>query len=154
MKSEIQDALENDQFSLVYQPIFCLKTGNLVGMESLLRWKHPKFGTLNPGMFLKPCGNNGEMLNEVENWSLVQSCRQIREWLDQGLDPKNVAVNFSGKQFKDESLVKNTAAVIKHFDLPPKYLKIEITEQFFLRRFKSNGPCDQPPSVPWNSNCP
>ena len=130
MKSEINDALENDQFSLVYQPIFCLKTGNLVGMESLMRWQHPKFGVLNPGMFLNPAEITG-MLNEVENWSLVQSCRQIREWLDKGLDPKNVAVNFSGKQFKDKSLVKNTAAVIKHFDLPPKYLKIEITEQFF-----------------------
>src|SRR5580692_11678521 len=112
MSTELRDAIEANQFFLVYQPQVDIVTGQIVGLEALARWCHPTLGTLGPGKFIPGAERNG-LIAPLGRWVLSEACRQTKQWLEAGIAPSLVAVNLSGIQFKMPlQLEKDIAAAL------------------------------------------
>lgn len=149
---DLTQALEREEFRLYYQPRISLDTSlqqhlrvlgrpgtvtptvtresRIVGMEALLRWNHPEYGMMLPEEFLSIAEETG-LIVSIDQWVLEESCRQVREWQDQGLlsgSPLLVSVNLSAGRFRNESLVQDVASVLGETGLKPSRLGIEITE--------------------------
>lgn len=124
--TELYKAVENSDLSIYYQPQVCLKTGNIVGMETLLRWNHSELGFIPPEEFI-PLAEQSGLIVPIGNWVLKVACQQNKTWLDLGFDLK-VAVNLSAKQFTTTNIVKNIANILAETQLPARNLELEITE--------------------------
>jgi diguanylate cyclase (GGDEF)-like protein/PAS domain S-box-containing protein len=125
--SELRRALREGEFLLHYQPqLSCCEIPTLVGLEALVRWRHPARGMVPPGDFI-PLATELGMITELGCWVLEEACRQMRAWLDKGIDIPRVAVNVAPAQF-NIAFVDVVERVLNHFQLSPDRLEIEITE--------------------------
>lgn len=133
IEREMRQALEQKEFCLYYQPIIDLKTGVLAGFESLIRWNHPIRGMVPPGEFI-PIAEENNMILPLGRWILHESCRQLRQWQRENAAAENlvVSVNLSGKQFIQPDLVEQVASALIETGLPPRSLKLEITESYLM----------------------
>ena len=120
-------ALEHDEFLLHYQPIVNVVTGEIIKMETLLRWQHPKIGLVSPTVFIPVAEENGAIV-EIGRWVLEQACQQNRLWHEMGFTNLNIAVNLSVRQFQQQNLVATIAEILEKTKLPATALEIEITE--------------------------
>jgi diguanylate cyclase (GGDEF)-like protein/PAS domain S-box-containing protein len=133
LETSLRRALERDEFFLVYQPQMNLQSGQLVGVEVLLRWNHPDLGVLMPSRFISMAEETGLILS-IGEWVLRTACRQNRIWLDEGLGPLRIAVNLSGRQFKQKGLIATVAEVLEESGLPPDALELELTESIIMEK--------------------
>lgn len=124
--NQLRQALENDQFVLHYQPQIDIETGNIMGVEALVRWEHPEKGLLYPDSFIGLAEETGIII-QMGEWILKKACIQAKEWLDQGYDIK-MSVNISAKQFQHRNFIKEIIDVLTETKLNPKNLTLEITE--------------------------
>ncbi len=124
-------AIENDQLELWYQPQVSAASGRVVGVEALVRWRHPERGIVPPAEFLPVAAETGLIL-PLGEWVLRHACRQMRAWGDAGLGIDHVAVNVDGQQIVRSDFVATVAAILKETGLPPRMLELEITEGFLL----------------------
>jgi EAL domain-containing protein (putative c-di-GMP-specific phosphodiesterase class I) len=108
-----------------------LRSGRIVGAEALIRWLHPEHGMIPPGRFIPVAEETGLIL-DLGSWVLEEACRQLRAWLDSGLDAAPVAVNLSARQFDSQLPARLQAAVERH-GIPNELLKLEITESLLVR---------------------
>lgn len=133
IEREMRQALEQKEFCLYYQPIVDLKTGNLSGFESLIRWRHPVRGMVSPGEFI-PIAEENNLILPLGRWVLDESCRQMKAWQNvyPGAKDLMISVNLSGKQFIQPDLVEQVAAALAESGLAPKHLKLEITESYLM----------------------
>lgn len=131
METALYHALEKKQFVLHYQPQFDLVTGNLIGVEALLRWRHPELGMISPDKFIPLLEETG-LIVSVGEWVLQTACTQNRQWQDQGLRPICMAVNLSAIQFRQRGLAKTVQEILERTALPAEYLELEITENVAL----------------------
>ncbi len=133
IETELRQAVEQKKFCLYYQPIFNLETSQIVGFESLVRWKHPEFGLISPNDFI-PIAEDNSLIIPLGQWILHESCRQMREWqiADPSASSLTVSVNLSFKQFLQHDLAEQVAATLKETGLDPKCLKLEITESHVM----------------------
>jgi diguanylate cyclase (GGDEF)-like protein/PAS domain S-box-containing protein len=133
IEREMRQALEQKEFCLYYQPIVDLKTGILAGFESLIRWNHPVRGMVSPGEFI-PIAEENNMILPLGRWILHESCRQLRQWQRENMSAENlvISVNLSSKQFIQPDLVEQVASALVETGLPPKCLKLEITESYLM----------------------
>lgn len=129
--AELENAIEQDQFFLTYQPLIDVKRGNIMGMEALLRWQHPQLGLIPPSVFI-PIAEKGEMIKVIDEWVLRNACKQNYEWQMQGLPSIRIAVNISAKHFQDPNFADQVKRVLEMTGLSPIYLEIEITENCLL----------------------
>ena len=120
-------AIELDQLQLVYQPFVDLQDGRISGMEALLRWQHPEFGTVSPARFI-PMAEKSGLINGIGEWALQRACRDIRNWLDLGIQVPQVAVNVSPLQFHDNQLIVQVKNAMQEWKIDPALLYIEVTE--------------------------
>lgn len=127
LNSQLHYALKRSEFVLYYQPIVNVQTGNITGIEALIRWQHPEQGLLTPGAFIPLAEENGLIL-PIGEWALKTACAQNYAWQAAGLTAVRVAVNLSAQQFQQRDLVNRIAAVLKETGLAPDYLELEITE--------------------------
>ncbi len=127
LESQLHKALERQEFQLFYQPQFEIGTGRLIGMEALIRWKHPEMGWISPAEFI-PVAERSGLIIPISEWVLRTACEQNKRWQDAGFPPLRVAVNLSSRQFQQEGLVSQVAAVLQQTGLAPRYLELEITE--------------------------
>lgn len=127
LEIDLRNALERDEFVLHYQPQVCASTGNLMGLEALVRWQHPRRGLLQPGDFI-PLAEKTGLIAQIDEWVMMEACRQLRHWLDQGMKPVPVAVNVSGGQLADSSLFSKVEHSLQESRIPANLLKLEITE--------------------------
>lgn len=125
-------ALQNEEYSLHYQPQQELQSGKIVGLEALIRWNHPDKGLISPANFI-PLAEETGFIMRIGEWVLREACRQLKSWQQQFTQPLRVAVNISARQFHDEGLPGLIKQVIEEFALDPKCLEIEITESTFIR---------------------
>lgn len=131
LEGELRHALTVPELLLFYQPKVSLRTGQIIGAEALIRWKHPQNGMVPPGKFIPVAEETGLIL-EIGNWVLEEACRQIKAWADAGLNMPPVAVNLSARQF-DKLLPTRMVATLERHQVPPNKLKLEITESLLVR---------------------
>ena len=133
VEADLRRALDAGQFVLHYQPQVCLKTGEVVGVEALLRWQHPEMGLLGPAAFL-PVAEASGLILPIGARILRMGIAQARAWLDHGLPFGRVAINVANEQFFDDGLVRDLEETLAVFDVPPEMIEIEVTENVFLNR--------------------
>ncbi len=127
LESALRRALERDQLQLHYQPQLSLLSGQIVGVEALLRWHHPELGWVSPAEFI-PIAETSGQIQKVGEWVLRTATRQARQYLDQGLPAMTMSVNLSAVQFRHPDLPELVQAILTEAQLPPQFLKLELTE--------------------------
>ncbi len=120
-------AMESDQLSLVYQPIYDAQDGTLASAEALLRWTHPEHGPVAPDSFI-PMAERTGLIVPIGEWVLDQACSQLRRWQDAGWAQARVAVNLSAMQFSHSGLVEMLEVILDRYRIKPESLTLEITE--------------------------
>jgi EAL domain-containing protein (putative c-di-GMP-specific phosphodiesterase class I) len=132
METDLRRACERDELFVDYQPIVSLRNRTLIGFEALVRWHHPEFGLVPPKDFIPVAEETGLIL-PIGQTVLRSACHQAREWhkLYPSQPPLFVSVNLSVKQFNEPSLVDDIAQLLAESKLPPRCLKLEITESVF-----------------------
>jgi diguanylate cyclase (GGDEF)-like protein len=133
----LRSALEDDQFRLVYQPIYNLDDLTLVGVEALLRWEHPTKGLMQPDDFIPILEQTGQ-IREVGHWVLVEACTQMAAW-HAGGDTLDVSVNVSGRQLDDDAIVDHIREALDVSHLDATSLIIEVTETTLMRNVKATA---------------
>ncbi|MFH1493906.1 MAG: EAL domain-containing protein [Pseudomonadota bacterium] len=135
MENSLRTALERNEFSLHYQPQVSLSSGQVIGMEALLRWNHAEMGLVSPVNFIPLAEENG-LIIPIGAWVLHTACKQTKAWHDAGLPPIRVAVNLSGRQFR-ENIPQLVKKALEDSGLPPQYLELEITESIAMQHAES-----------------
>jgi diguanylate cyclase (GGDEF)-like protein/PAS domain S-box-containing protein len=136
IEERLRRALQNEEFSLSYQPKVNLKTGEISGAEALIRWTHPARGPISPVEFI-PIAEACGLILPIGRWVLREACRQARIWLDAGLPPIIMAVNISALDFRDEHFVENVFTTLAETGWDPAYLELELTESVLMKRAES-----------------
>ena len=129
---ELRRAVERNEFVLHYQPQKNISSGQVIGVEALVRWQHPVEGLLLPGTFI-PLAEETGLVVLIGDMVLREACRQARAWQDQGLPPLRIAVNVSARQFLENSLIDQVASALQAADLDPQWLELELTESLIMR---------------------
>lgn len=148
IEGDLRNALERDEFVLHYQPQIDPSTGNVLGVEALLRWHHPTLGMVPPARFIGLAEETG-LIVSIGDWVLRTACRQSVAWQRAGLGAIRVAVNLSPRQFYDRDLVGAIRAALHDTGIAPHLLELELTESMMmndvehavgiLRRLKALG---------------
>jgi diguanylate cyclase (GGDEF)-like protein len=136
LENNLYKALERQEFQLHYQPQIDLQTGEIVGMEALIRWQSPELGFISPGVFI-PIAEEMGLINSIGEWVLWTACAQNKIWQSLGLPPIRMAVNLSARQFQQKNLVKIIAEVLEATKLQACYLELEITESIAMHDINS-----------------
>jgi len=129
---ELRRALEREEFRLVYQPKFDLKTDRPSGAEALLRWQHPTRGVVSPADFIPILEESG-LIVPVGEWVLRQACTDIRAWESQGVKPFPVAVNLSARQFRQLDLAARMRSIVSAAGIASHLIELEITESQLMQ---------------------
>lgn len=134
LEADLSRAIDNEEFVLYYQPLVDLQTERVVGVEALLRWRHPKRGLILPDTFV-PIAEESGLIEQIGRWVLLEACAQTRRWHDRypHLQPLTVSVNLSGKQIQHPGLLDEVAQALATTGLDPSFLVIEITEGVLMR---------------------
>ncbi len=132
LAAELRKAVEGHQFILHYQPIVGLKDGQILGVEALVRWKHPERGFVGPNDFIPTAEETG-LIVPIGRWVLNEACRQLRQWQDRHGDlPLTMSVNASVKQLQDPRFVNDVRTALATTGLDPMSLTLEITETVLM----------------------
>lgn len=123
----LYEAIENEEFSLYYQPQVNANTGKIEGLEALLRWEHPKYGLLTPRRFL-PVAEKTELIIPITQWILKTACQQNLDWIKSGLSYLPISVNISSRLFQSHYLTKMLSQVLSKTGLDGSLLELEFTE--------------------------
>ncbi len=132
LEGHLRSALARNQFVLYFQPLYDLAGEDYYGVEALVRWNHPELGMVPPASFI-PLAEESGLIEALGTWVIHEACRQTREWLDVGIDPKQVSVNLSPRQFQRGKLVDTVQRALDNAGLPPERLTLEITESIIMR---------------------
>lgn len=127
IQMSLHDAISNKQFYLVYQPKISLNENKVIGVEALLRWKHPQKGFIDPEQFISIAENIG-IINDITRWVIENTVQQLSQWQQKGFYI-NAAINFSTKDVKTDELVEFMKKCIKENRVNPEKIELEITER-------------------------
>ncbi|WP_071518019.1 EAL domain-containing protein [Geitlerinema sp. PCC 9228] len=129
----LEHAFKENQFLVCYHPQVSTQTREILGVEALVRWQHPHWGTIPPKDFI-PIAEETDWIWPLDRWVLQTACQQVRAWHMEGY-PIKLAVNLSAKDFQNPHLVDVIAQILAQTQLDPNYLEIELTETLFLNDF-------------------
>jgi diguanylate cyclase (GGDEF)-like protein/PAS domain S-box-containing protein len=132
LENELHHALKRREFVVYYQPQVNTTTGEITGMEALVRWQHPKFGLVAPDKFI-PLAEETGLIVPIGEWVLKTACAQNKAWQDAGLSPLRVAVNLSVRQFQQPLLLNIVSQTLQETGLSPQFLDLEITETIAMQ---------------------
>ncbi len=133
IETDLRKALDSKGLELNYQPIFCIKTKRLVGMEALLRWNHAIYGKIAPSSFI-PIAEETGLIEELGSWALQQACTELKAWdqIKERSSDLYVSVNLSTRQFKQPRLVEMIQQTLAERQIDPTRLCLEITESILM----------------------
>jgi diguanylate cyclase (GGDEF)-like protein/PAS domain S-box-containing protein len=131
LENSLRHAIERDEFRVYYQPRIDVGSGRIVGAEALIRWECPGKGLVAPDNFISIAEETG-LIIPIGNWILREACRQNKAWQNAGLPTISVSVNLSPIQFRHHSLVQSVADALRHAELDPAHLELELTESFVM----------------------
>ncbi|WP_416150298.1 EAL domain-containing protein [Salipaludibacillus sp. HK11] len=135
LEQDLSQSIKKDQLFLVYQPKVDVNINGIIGVEALIRWKHPKFGVISPGEFI-PIAEESEFIFELTEWTLKEACLQCKHWKNQGINLP-VAVNLSVKLFKRSNVKNMIAIILDEYRLAPEYLELEVTESIIYTNLEA-----------------
>jgi diguanylate cyclase (GGDEF)-like protein len=132
LENELRRAIEGEQFTLAYQPIVSLETGQLKSVEALLRWLHPAQGFISPAEFI-PIAEESDLILQIGKWVLLEAVRQMAQWVERlgPAAPPTISINLSRKQFAQSDLAEQVRAAAEEAGLAPGRIQFEITEDTF-----------------------
>ncbi|UCZ53966.1 EAL domain-containing protein [Bacillus shivajii] len=136
IENSLQRALENDEFTLVYQPQLDLTLNKATAFEALIRWDHPDLGMISPADFI-PIAEETGLIIPIGDWVLQTACNQIKEWEKEGYSSLRVSVNLSAQQIFQKGLVEKLKDMLRKTKVQPHSLELEITESMFIHDVKS-----------------
>jgi diguanylate cyclase (GGDEF)-like protein len=139
VESSLRFALERNELQVYYQPKVDLHTGEIVGVEALVRWMHPDRGLIGPQQFISIAEDSGLIL-PIGRWVLRESCRQARAWQDAGFRPIQMAVNVSSVEFRSEGFLGGVRTILGETRLDPRYLELEMTESVLMHHVEFTAP--------------
>jgi diguanylate cyclase (GGDEF)-like protein len=131
LESDLRRALENEELEVYYQPQARFDTGELIGMEALVRWNHPTRGFVSPVEFI-PLAEEIGLINRLGEWVLRTACNQLQTWISSGLPEMRVAVNLSVRQLLQKDFTKTVQMALQDTGLSPHLLELEITESTLM----------------------
>lgn len=131
IEKELRLALEQQQFMLYYQPQLDLRTGQLMGVEALVRWQHPEHGVVSPIDFI-PIAEDSGLIVPIGDWVLQEACRQLAAWRAAGITHIKMSVNLAAKQFNDLHLPARIEEIMTRHDLPFDSIDLEVTESMTM----------------------
>jgi diguanylate cyclase (GGDEF)-like protein len=140
IETELRQAMKEKHFRVYYQPIVCLNTGKIDGVEALLRWHHPTRGLIAPAEFITVAEETG-LIAQIGNWVLQEACHQLRQWQAAGMVKESftISVNFSPQQFIQRDLLDRIDEILSQTQLNPQCLKLEITESAIMEKSQTTG---------------
>ncbi|WP_371324498.1 EAL domain-containing protein [Dechloromonas sp. ZY10] len=127
IERKLRHAIARNEFAIAYQPQFAGDSGRPTGVEALLRWHHPSDGMISPARFI-PVAEEMGLIVEIGEWVMRNACREMKHWLDAGLQPMRVAVNVSARQLRRRDFCESVAGALAESGLPAELLELEITE--------------------------
>ena len=138
LENDLRRAMQRQEFVIYYQPIICLHTKQLQGVEALVRWQHPEQGLIFPTDFI-PMAEETGLIFTLDQWILQKSCEQLRFWHEQfpAFSALTISVNLSGAQFSQPNLISQVDRVLAETGLEGKYLKVEITENVLINNHEN-----------------
>jgi diguanylate cyclase (GGDEF)-like protein/PAS domain S-box-containing protein len=131
LEAQLRRALERGEFALHYQPKIDLRSGEICGLEALIRWRHPDEGLIAPGRFIGLAEETG-LIVPIGDWALRTGCAQVRAWNEEGLPPILLSVNISARQFKRRDLAQTVSRVLGETGLSAPQLELELTESLVM----------------------
>ncbi|MEH2277432.1 MAG: bifunctional diguanylate cyclase/phosphodiesterase [Nostoc sp.] len=131
LENELHGALKRNEMLVYYQPLIDLHSGQITGMEALVRWQHPIFGLVSPVKFIPIAEANG-LIVPIGEWVLRTACAQNRAWQLAGFTPIRISVNLSARQFEQANLVEVVSQILEETGLQASYLELEVTESFLM----------------------
>lgn len=132
LTNSLYHALERNELELYYQPQLSVVSGEIIGLEALIRWHNPKLGLVNPGEFIYIAEKTGLIL-PIGEWVMRSACSQNKKWQDAGILNVPIAINLSVNQFQNTEIVELITNILKETDLNPSYLELEITENIIMK---------------------
>ena len=138
LEGNLRQALEREEFSLHYQPKVNLDTGEITGVEALIRWQHPDRGLVAPALFV-PIAEDCGLILPIGRWVLREACRQAREWQQAGLPFNRISVNVSAAEFRAKNFVAEISTCLKETGLDARYLDLELTESVLMHHAESSA---------------
>lgn len=132
LRNDLLKAIERNQFQIFYQAQVKLETSDILAAEALVRWEHPEWGMVSPNEFISLAEETGFIIN-LGNWMLHEVCKNYKKWMEQGMAPIKVSVNYSSIQFFERNFVENIINIISEYELDPHFLIMEITESVFMK---------------------
>jgi diguanylate cyclase (GGDEF)-like protein/PAS domain S-box-containing protein len=138
VEHELRQGVERQELTLYYQPVVALSSGEITGLEALVRWEHPKRGKLDPAEFIAVAEESG-LIEPIGRWVQETACRQILAWHEQRPDqrPLDVSVNLSARQVGHRDLASSVAEILARTGLDPVHLRLEITESVLVEESAS-----------------
>ena len=131
LEYRLRKAIKNEEFLLYFQPQIDTTTGEVSGVESLVRWKDPHNGIIPPGQFI-PMAEDTGLIIPIGNWVMRTACAQNKLWQDNGMKPFTIAVNISMRQFKQKDFISTVTTILQETNLEPQYLELELTETIVM----------------------
>ena len=132
LENGLRQAIERNELLLHYQPKRSLHSGDITGVEALVRWQHPEFGLLLPARFI-PLAEETDLIVAIGKWVLEAACAQNAAWQRAGLAPIQVAVNLAARQFADPGLLEDVRQALRKSGMAPELLELEITETMAMQ---------------------
>ena len=132
LEAELTDAVMRNELTLYYQPKVSLETGEVMGLEALIRWKHPSGRLLSPGSFI-PIAEKSQLITHITRFVLNEACRQAKLWQTQGVKPVVMSINFTSTDFYLDNICDLILAALQRNQLDPRWLEIELTESLALK---------------------
>ncbi len=132
MENSLRHAVARNELVVYYQPQVDLYSGRIIGMEALLRWRHPDLGLVSPGAFI-PLAEETGLIVPIGEWVLRTACAQLKQWIDEGLPKIRVGVNLSSRQFNLKNLAEIVAGILHDTGLDPACLELELTENLIMQ---------------------
>jgi diguanylate cyclase (GGDEF)-like protein/PAS domain S-box-containing protein len=138
LEGNLREALEREEFLLHYQPNVNLDTGEITGVEALIRWQHPDRGLVAPAQFV-PIAEDCGLILPIGRWVLREACRQAREWQRAGLPFNRISVNVSATEFRAKNFVAEINTSLRETGLDARYLDLELTESVLMHHAESSA---------------
>jgi EAL domain-containing protein (putative c-di-GMP-specific phosphodiesterase class I) len=133
MESSLRQAIENEEFKLFYQPQVNAATGELTGLEALIRWEHPEMGLLYPDKFI-PLAEESDLIIEIDKWVMLTAMIQFNYWYEMGMRPGKLGLNLSMRQLSSSSFLDILEHCMKATEFKAEWLELEVTEGQVMKK--------------------